>query len=178
MPSKTRPRRSAAHFLFVQIPQTTHTRCGPYFGTTVEAVQCLTYQTEWNIRICKKETKHTLFGGGRGAGERVSLGCRQVTRKVPKTVKNLFLLQFRSWDGSFRHGEMKISICLYFQHVTRYIVSDFVEEYISNSANNAFHGRCSSPGVLHEIPSNYTCSVRRQILLWFWALSGGIDLLP
>ena len=52
-----------------------HTRCGPYFGTTVEAVQCLTYQTEWNVWTCKKETKHyscfgvwkhTLFWGVRG----------------------------------------------------------------------------------------------------------------
>ena len=25
------------------------TRRGPYFGTTVEAVQCLKYQTEWNV---------------------------------------------------------------------------------------------------------------------------------
>ena len=30
--------------------------------------------------------------------------------------------------GSFRHGEMKIWLCLYFQHVTRYIGTDFVEE--------------------------------------------------
>ena len=36
-------------------------RCGPYFGTTVEAVQSLMYQTEWNVRTCKEETKHTLF---------------------------------------------------------------------------------------------------------------------
>ena len=34
---------------------------GPYIGTTVEVVQYLTYQTTWNIRICQKETKHTLF---------------------------------------------------------------------------------------------------------------------
>ena len=39
------------------------TRCGPCFGTTVEAVQCFTYQTEWNVRTCKKETKHyPVFG--------------------------------------------------------------------------------------------------------------------
>ena len=62
------------------------------------------------------------------AGERISFRCCQVTRKVPKTVKNLFVLQFYSWDGSFRHGEMKIWLCLYFQHVTRYFGTDFVEQ--------------------------------------------------
>ena len=103
------------------------TRCGPYFGTTVEAVQCLTHQTEWNVRTCKKEGKHTLFCGG-GGEERISLRCRQVTSKASKTVKNVFVLQFCSWDGSFRHGEMKTWLCLYFQHVTRHIGTDFVEE--------------------------------------------------
>ena len=61
-------------------------------------------------------------------GEDISLRCRQVTSKVPKTVKNLFVLQFCSWDGPFRHGEMQIWLCVYFQHVTRYIGTDFVEE--------------------------------------------------
>ena len=83
-------------------------------------------------------------------------------KQSPKTVKHLFVLQFWSWDGSFGHGEMKIWLCLYFQHVTRYIGTDFVEEsrqkmqrseeehvfregcfgrkeYISNTANK----RCS-----------------------------------
>ena len=50
------------------------TRCGTYFGTTVEAVQCFTYRTEWNVWTCEKETKyyscfgvwkHTLFWGVR-----------------------------------------------------------------------------------------------------------------
>ena len=53
--------------------------------------------------------------------------CRQSTNKVQKIVK-IFVPQFCSWDGSFRHGEMKIWLCLYFQHVTRYIGTDFVEE--------------------------------------------------
>ena len=51
-----------------------------------------------------------------------------VMRKVPKTGKNIFVLQFCSWDGSFRYDEMKIWLCLYFQHDTRYIGTDFVEE--------------------------------------------------
>ena len=61
-------------------------------------------------------------------GERISLQCRQVTSKVPKTVKNLVVLQFCSWDGSFGQGEMKMWLCLYFQHITGYIGTDFVEE--------------------------------------------------
>ena len=59
---------------------------------------------------------------------RISSHCRQVTSKVPKTVKNLFVIQCCSWGGSFRHDEMKIWLCLYFQHVTRYLGTDFVEE--------------------------------------------------
>ena len=122
------------------------------------------------------------------AEERISSRCRQVTSKVPKTVKNLFVLQFCSWDGSFRHGEMKIWLCLYFQHVTRYIGTDFVEEsrqkckdqkrsiffakgalrgrsVFQTQRINAVHGRCSSSGVLRHIPSNFTRSVRRRIVL-------------
>ena len=114
--------------------------------------------------------------------ERISLRCHQVTSKVPKIVKNLLVLQFCSWDGSFGHGEMKIWLCLYFQHVTRYIGTDFVEEsrrkmqrsgketFLAKGALigksifriqpiNAVHGRCSSSGVLRDIPSNFTRSV-------------------
>ena len=138
--------------------------------------------------------KHTLFWGVKTysvlgcVGERISLRCRQVTSKVPKTVKNLFVLQFCSRDGSFRHDEMKIWLCLYFQHVTRHIGTDFAkenrqkvqrseEEYFfgegcfdkkecfQRQRINAVHGRCSSSCVLGDIPSNFTRSVRRQIVL-------------
>ena len=126
--------------------------------------------------------------GGGGGGERISLRCRQVTSKVPKTMKNLFPLQFCSWDGSFRHGEVRIWLCLYFQHVTRYIGTDFVEESRQNAKIrkgaffakgaligksifqiqrvNAVHGRCPSSGVLRDIPSRFTQSVRRRIVIW------------
>ena len=104
------------------------TRCGSYFGTTVEAVQYLMYQAEWNVRTCKKETKHTLFWGVRVYERKDCFILSPSYAQSPKTVKNLFVLQFCSWDGSFRHGEMKIWLCLYFQHVTRYIGTDFVEE--------------------------------------------------
>ena len=104
-----------------------------------------------------------------------------------KNHGNLFLLQSWSWDGSFRHGEMKIWLCLYFQHVTRYIGTDFVEEsrqkckdqqrsiFFAKGALigksvfqiqriNAVCGRCSSSGVLGDIPPSFTRSVRRRIL--------------
>ena len=76
----------------------------------------------------QKRDKTYLFGMCGCVGERISLRCRQVTSKVPNNVKNLLVLQFCSWDGSFGHGEMRIWLCLYFQHVTRYIETDFVEE--------------------------------------------------
>ena len=120
----------------------------------------------------QKRDKNTLFWGVWVCGERIFLRCRQVESKVPKIVKNLLILQFCSGDGSFRHGEMKIGLCLYSQHVTRYIGTDFVEEsrqkmqrsekehcfregcfdrkeYISNTVNKrcsrqVFQLRCSS----------------------------------
>ena len=148
-------------------------------------MQCLTYQTEWNVQTCKKETKHTLLGGG---GRKNSLLFYQVMHKVPTTVKNFFIRQFCSWDGSFRHGEMKMSLCLYFQYVTRYLGTDFVEKsrrkckdqersiFFADGASigknifqiqriNAVRGRCSSSGVFRDIPSNFTRSVRRRIVL-------------
>ena len=108
--------------------------------------------------------------------------------KSQKTVKNLFVLQFCSWDGSFRYGEMKIWLCLYFQHVTKYIETNFVEEsrqkmqrseeehffakvalvgksVFQTQRINAVHGRCSSFGVLPDIPLNFTNGIRRWTLL-------------
>ena len=82
----------------------------------------------------KKETKHTLF-----TKNTPFLGVWVCRRKnfftlssnyaqSPKKSRNLFVLQFCSWSGSFWHDEMRIWLCLYFQHVTRYIGTDFVEE--------------------------------------------------
>ena len=174
------------------------TRCGPYFGTTVEAVQCLMYQTGWNVGTGNKETQHTLFWGVR----KNYFSLSPTYKQSPKNrEKSLLVLQFCTWDGSFRHGEMKIWLCLYFQHVTRYNETDFVEErrqemlrsekehfFTKNALTgkrifqiqriNAVHGRCSSSDVLHDIPSNFTLSVRRRIVLQIWALNSGIDLLP
>ena len=152
------------------------TRCGSYFGTIVEAVQCLTYQTEWNVRTCKKETKHTFFGvcgcGGRKNFYTLSPNYAQSPKKPWKISLSY---SFCSWHGSFRHGEMKIWLCWYIQHVTRYIGTDFVEEsrqkmqrseeehfflegcfdreeYISNTANK----RCSRQVLQLRCSSSYS----------------------
>ena len=44
---------------------------------------------------------------------------------------------------------------------------------------NAVHGRCSNSGVLRDIPSNFTISVRRRSVFDYsvWALSDGVDVL-
>ena len=89
--------------------------------------RCSASRTEPNktFELAKKRRNILCF---RVWGRRDFLRCRQVTSKVSKTMKTLFVLQFCSWDGSFRHGEMKRWLCLYFQHVMRYIGTDFVEE--------------------------------------------------
>ena len=66
------------------------------------------------FELAKKRRNTLCFGVCGCLGGKISLCCRQVTRKVTKTVKNLFVLQFWSWNGSFRHGEMRIWLCLYF----------------------------------------------------------------
>ena len=87
----------------------------------------------WKV-ACFGVWKRALFWGVKTcfvlgcAGETICLRFRQVTQKVRKTVKNLLVLQFCSWNGSFRRNEIKIWLCLYFQHVARYIGTDFVEE--------------------------------------------------
>ena len=136
----------------------------------------------------KSGKTHSVLGCAGCVGERISVRCHQVTSKVPKTVKNLCVLQFCSWDGSFRHGEMKIWLCLYFQHVTRYIGTTLWKKadkkckdqkksiFLAKGALvgksifqiqriNAVRGRCSSSGVLRHIPSHFTRSVRRRIVL-------------
>ena len=63
------------------------------------------------FEFAKKRQKILCFGMcGRENFFTLLPSCAQ----SPKTVKNLFVLQFWSWNGSFRHGEMKIWLCLYF----------------------------------------------------------------
>ena len=129
------------------------------------------------FKLVKKRQKILSFGvcgcvgvwvcGCVGVWEReISSRCRQVTRKVPKTVKNLFVLQFCSWDGSFRHGEMKIWLCLYFQHVTRYVGTEFVEgsrqKMQRSEKEHSFREGCSDRKEYISNTANKRCS--RQVL--------------
>ena len=82
-------------------------------------MQCFTYQTEWNVRTCKKETKHALFWGVKThsvlgcAREGISLPCRQITRKVPKTVKTSLSYSFGVVMGHFDMVRWKYdSVCI------------------------------------------------------------------
>ena len=125
--------------------------------------------------LAKKRQNIALFGGGEGCGRKNFFTLSPSYKQSPKKRENLFVLQFCSWDGSFRHDEMKMWLCLYFQHVTRYIGTEFVEEsrhrmqrseeehvftkgaLIGKSIFqiqwiNAVHGTCSSSGVLRHIP--------------------------
>ena len=82
------------------------------FSTTVEAVQCLTYQTGWNVRTCKKETKHTRFWGVRE--KEFLYVVLKLCAKSQKTMKISLSYSFAVENGSFRHDEMKYySVCIF-----------------------------------------------------------------
>ena len=108
--------------------------------------------------------------------------------KSPKPSTISFFLQFCSWDGSFRHGEMKIWVCLYFTACYEIHWNWFCGRKQTKNAKirkgaffregcfdrksrfqtqriNPVHGRCSSSGVLRDIPPNFTLRVRRLIVL-------------
>ena len=135
------------------------TRCRPYFGVRILYVSNRMKRSN----LQKRYKTHPVLGC---AGERISLRCRQVTHKIPKTVKNFFVLQFCSCDGSFRHGEMKIWVCLDFQHVTRYIGTDFVEERRQkiqrSEKEHFFHEGCFDRKEYISNTANKRCS--RQVL--------------
>ena len=118
------------------------------------------------FELAKKRQNIVCFGVCGCVGEWISSRCRQVTSKVPKTVKNLVVLQFCTWDGSFRHGEMKIWLCLYFQHVKRYIRTDFVEEsrqqMQKSETKNCFREGCFDRKENISKTANRRCS--RQVL--------------
>ena len=132
----------------------------------------------------RDKTCSVLRGGG---GERISSRCRQVTRKVPKPWKISLSYSFAVGMGHFDMVRWK-NDCLYFQHVTRYIGADFLEEsrqkmqrsekghFFTKGALigksifliqriNAVRSKCSSSGVLRHIPSHFTRSIRRRIAL-------------
>ena len=89
------------------------TRCGPYFGITVKAVQCLTYQTGWNGWTCKKDKTYSVGVCG-CVGGRISLRRRQVTCKVSKTVKKSLSYSFAVEMGHFNMVRWKYdTVCIF-----------------------------------------------------------------
>ena len=126
------------------------------------------------------------------------LGCVGVRKKgfifvVAKLHANfqkpwkISVLQLCSWDGFFRHDEMKITLCISsMSRGTLELIlwkkedkkckdqkrSIFLTKGVVIGKNisqiqriNTVHSKCSSSGVLRDIPSNLTRSVRRRIVL-------------
>ena len=148
------------------------TRCEPYFGATVEAVQCLTYQTEWNVRTCQKREKTcSCFGMcGRKNFFTLSPSYAQSHKNREKSLCPT-VLQLRGvistrWGKNITPG---------FQYTTKFIETDFVEEsrqkmqrseedhvfgeegfdrkeYVSNTANK----RCSRQMLQLRCSSSYS----------------------
>ena len=77
------------------------TRCGPHFGHNRRSGAVPHESNRMEHSNSQKREKHTLsWGGGR-----ISSSYRQVTHKIPKTVKSLVVLQF--WLISTRWDENK-----------------------------------------------------------------------
>ena len=136
----------------------------------------------------KRDKTFSVLGCAGCVEERISLCCRQVTSKVPKTVKNLFSCSFAVEMGHLDMVRWKYdSVCIFS------MLRDTLELILWKKADkkckdqkrsiffakgalirksifqtqriNAVHGRCSSSNVLRHIPSNLTRSVRRRIVL-------------
>ena len=107
--------------------------------------------------------------------------------KAQKPWKSLFVLQFRSRDGSFRHDEMKITLCIssMSRGTLELILMKKADKKCKDQKRSIFltkgvvigksifqiqrintvHSKCSSSGVLRDIPLDFTRSVRRRIVL-------------
>ena len=127
---------------------------------------------EWNVRTCKKEKKHSVWGVAGCAGcagvweKEFPYIVAKLQAKSQKPSKIYLFLQFCSEDESFRHGEMKMGLCLYFQHVTRHIGTDFVEgsrQKMQRSEEEHFFGEgCFDRKDYLSNTANKRCS--RQVL--------------
>ena len=188
-------RSQSRNQIFLDVMLIWITRCGPYFGTIVEAV----YQMKGNIWTCKKETKRTLFWG---VWEKEFL---YVVAKLPAKSKKPWKISlsysFAVEMGHFDTIRWKYdSVCIFsmlrdalelilWKKADKKCKDQKREHFFEKGALtgksifqiqriNVVHGRCSSSSVLRDIPSNFTRSVGRQFVIQFWALSGGIDTLP
>ena len=119
-------------------------------------------------------------------GERISFTLSPSYAPSLKNLgKSLYPTVLEFWILTRR---VKLPLCLHIQHVMKYIGTAFVEESrqkmqrsekmhsFAKGASigksvfrmqriNTVRGRCSSSGILHVIPSNFTRSVRRRIVL-------------
>ena len=108
--------------------------------TVLPQLQTIFWRNRWSgavphvtdrIKRSNLEKRESKPCGGGGREKEFLHVVAKLQAKSQKPWK-ISVLQFWSWDRSFRHGEMRIWLCLYFQHVTRYIGTDFVEESRQN----------------------------------------------
>ena len=123
------------------------------------------------------------------AGERIYLRCRQVIRKVPKPWKIFLFDSFAVVMGHFDMVRWKYdTVCIFsmLRDTLGLILWNKTDKkckdqkkrsiFLPKSALigksifqtqwiNAVHGRCSSSSVLRDVPSNFTRSVKRRIVL-------------
>ena len=162
------------------------TGCGPYFGTTVEAALCLTYQTEMKRSNLQKRDKPSLCFGvcGRKNFFALSPSYKQSPKNREKSPCPT-VLQLRWVISTWRDENMTLFVFLacYEVHWNSFcgrkqtqLQRSEKEHFFAKDAMigtsifqtqriNPVHGRCSSSGVLGHIPSTFTRSVRRRIVL-------------
>ena len=164
-----------------------YTRCGPYFGTTFEercSASCI--KPNETIELAKKRKNILCLGGG---GEREFLYVVAKLQAKPQKPRKISLSY--SFAVEMAHFEMVRwkydSDCIFS------MLRDTLELILWKKADkkckdkkrriffakgaligksicqtqriNAVPGRCFSSGVLGDIPSDFTRSVRRRILL-------------
>ena len=149
-------------------------------------MQCFTDQPEWNVRTCKKETKHTLFWGVREKGFLYFVARLQAKSQKPSKIPLSY--SFAVEMGHFDMVRWKYdSVCILS------MLRDTLELILWKKADkkckdqkrsiflakgaligksvfqtqriNAVPDRCSSSNVLGDIPPNLTHSVKRRIVL-------------
>ena len=133
--------------------------------------------------LCFGVWTHTLFWGVKTYSVLWSVvRCRQVTHKVPKIVKNLCptVLQLKWVISTWWEKNLTVSIFSMLRDTLELILWKKADRkwriFFAKGALigksifqiqriNAVHGRCSNFGVLGNVPSNSTRSVRRRIVL-------------
>ena len=164
---------------------TPYTRCGACFGTTVEVVQCFMHQTQWNVRTWKNWQNMLCFGMCGRKNLQVVAKLQAKFQKPSKiSLPDSFRVEMAHFDiVRWKYDSVRIfsmlrdTLELILWKKAGKKMQRFEEEhFFAKSALigksifqiqriKAVHGRYSSSGVLHDIPSNFTRSVRRRIVL-------------